>query len=295
MENITFRVAQKDDYHKLAPWLVAMSQAPEQHCLHTWVSGSADELEQQLLSYLDDSELCYIMALRDERIVGAMGSEYDEELGRGWLHGPHAVAEQWEEITAGLLTRLLSALPPSIKQANAGLNVENARGRRFYVACGFEEDDVQAFDLLLTPADRVASDEERCGSLEPVHAPSFVQLYEAIFPLAYYSGERVVRMIGQSHQVFVAAEREKVLGFAVVAVDEERTSGEVQFLGIREDCRGRGYGRRLLLSAVDWLLDEVDVSVVCLAVNERNHNALRLYQSVGFKLRNTGVGLTKEL
>jgi ribosomal protein S18 acetylase RimI-like enzyme len=181
----------------------------------------------------------------------------------------------------------------------AGLNVEIARGRRFYIACGFEEEGALAFDLLLTPADRVTPDEERCGTLEPVNAPSFVQLYQAIFPMADYSGERVVRMIGQSHQVFVAlgeaAEGEEVFGFAVVAVDEARTSGEIQFLGIREDCRGRGYGRRLLLSAVDWLLDEVGASVVCLAVNERNQNALHLYQSVGFKLRNTGVGLTKEV
>ena len=111
MENITFRVAQRDDYRTLTPWLVEMSQAPEQHCLHTWVSGSADELEQQLLNYLDDGELCYVLALQDGRVVGAMGGEYDEELGRGWLHGPHAVAEQWEEIAAGLFTRLRSALP----------------------------------------------------------------------------------------------------------------------------------------------------------------------------------------
>jgi len=295
MEDVLFRVAQRDDYHRLVPWLVEISQAPEQQCLHTWVSGSAAELEQQLLSYLDDGELCYVLALRNGGLVGAMGSEYDQELGRGWLHGPHAVAERWGEIAVELFARLRAALPPAIKRVYAGLNVENERGRRFYVACGFEEEGVLAFDLLLTPADRVASNEGRCGSLEPVHAPSFIQLYQEIFPLAYYSGERVVRMIGQSHQVFVAARGKDVLGFVVAAVDEARTSGEIQFLGVREDRRGRGYGRRLLISAIDWLLGQAGLSEVSLAVNERNHNALRLYQSVGFRLRNTGVGLTKEL
>ncbi len=87
---------------------------PTQHCLHTWVSGSAAELEQQLLSYLDDGELCYVLELRNGCLVGAMGSEYDEGLGHGWLHGPHAVAEQWDEIAAGLFARLRSALPPTI-------------------------------------------------------------------------------------------------------------------------------------------------------------------------------------
>jgi GNAT superfamily N-acetyltransferase len=246
------------------------------------------------LSYLDDAELCYVMAVRDGGIWGAMGSEYDQELGRGWLHGPHAVAEHWETLAEVLFARLLAELPGNIGRLIVGLNVENMRGRHFYVQHGFEEDETLAFDFHLTSADRVVSTEPSCDCLEPLHAPSFVQLYETMFPMAYYSGVRVVRMIGDSHQVFVVAEGAEVLGFAVVAVDEERTSGEIQFLGVHEECRRRGYGQRLLLSAIDWLLDEVGVTDVCLAVNERNTHALHLYEGVGFKLRNIGMGLTKE-
>jgi ribosomal protein S18 acetylase RimI-like enzyme len=297
MKDIVLQVAQRADYHKLAPWLVEMSQAPAQHCVHTWVNGSADELAQQLLGYLDDGELCYVIAMQDGRIVGAMGSEYDEELGRGWLHGPHAPDERWEEIADALLARLVAELPDNIGRLAAGLNVENARGRRFYTRHGFEEDKDLGFDFHMTPFDRVtadprSNDEPRCGFLEPSQAPAFVQLYEATFPMAYYSGERVVRMIGDSHQVFAVAEGADVHGFAVVALDEEHASGEIQFLGVRADCRRRGYGRRLLLSAIDWLADEVGVADISLAVNERNTHALHLYESVGFKLRTVAVGLT---
>lgn len=110
MEDILVRVVQRDNYRELAEWLVQISQAPEQHCLHTWSGQSAEGLQQQLMSYWDDSELCYFMALQGDQLVGALGSEYDEGLGRGWLHGPHVAAEDWERIAAELFRRLLSGL-----------------------------------------------------------------------------------------------------------------------------------------------------------------------------------------
>ncbi|NIV30621.1 MAG: hypothetical protein GWN58_14320, partial [Anaerolineae bacterium] len=116
MEEIIYRAAERDGYGELAEWLVRVSQPPEQHCLLTWSGQSAAGLQQQLLGYLDDSELCYVLAFHDGRLVGAIGAEYDEELGRGWLHGPHVTAKDWEPIAEELVTRLLAELPSSIEQ-----------------------------------------------------------------------------------------------------------------------------------------------------------------------------------
>lgn len=295
MEDIIFRVAQRDDYRELAEWLVQVSQAPEQHCLHTWSGQSAEGLQQQLLSYWDESELCYVVALRHGQLVGAMGSEYDEGLERGWLHGPHVATEGWAAITAQLFRRLLAELPMCIGQLDAYLNVENTRGRRFYVQQGFKEREHLNYDFWLTPDERVVSGDRSCILLGKEHETSLKQLYEALFPAAYYSAERVLQMIGQSHQVLVVVEGEEVLGFVVVSVEEGLSTGEIQFLGVREDCRRQGYGRRLLLSAIDWLLDRAGVSGVCLNVGEEQVHARGLYESVGFKLRHTGIGFRKAL
>ena len=132
MDSLILRVARRDDYQELASWIAQICRAPDQHCLHTWSGESADVLHSKLVGYLDASELCYVLALQTDRIVGAMGSEYDEELGRGWLHGPHAMGETWDAIAAQLLARLLEELPASITQLDAYLNVENVRGQRFY-------------------------------------------------------------------------------------------------------------------------------------------------------------------
>jgi GNAT superfamily N-acetyltransferase/RimJ/RimL family protein N-acetyltransferase len=295
MEYILFRVAQRDDYRELAHWLVHMSQAPERHCLHTWSGQSAAGLQQQLLSYWDDSELCYLMAVRGDRLVGAIGSEYDEGLGRGWLHGPHVAVEDWERIAAELFHRLLAELPPAIGQLDAYLNVENRRGRRFYAQQGFEERGNLSHEFCLTSGDRLASSEGQGILLEEEHETSFKQLYEALFPAAYYSAERIIQMLGQSHQVLVVAEGEDVLGFAVVGVEGSPSEGEIQFFGVREDSRHQGYGRRLLLSATGWLFDRAGVSQVCLNVGEELVHARALYESVGFRPRYTGIGLQRTL
>jgi GNAT superfamily N-acetyltransferase len=295
MEDVIFRVAQRDDYRELAEWLVQMSQAPEQHCLHTWSGQSAEGLQQQLLSYWDESELCYIMALRDGQLVGAMASECDEGLKRGWLHGPHVAARDWGLIAAELFTRLLAELPTCIGQLDAYLNVENARGRRFYARQGFKEREHLNYDFWLTPDERVVSGDRGCVLLGKEHETSFKQLYEALFPAAYYSAERVTHMIGRSHQVLVAAEGDEVLGFAVVSTEGNESVGEIQFFGVREDSRCQGYGRRLLLSAIDWLLDRAGVSRVCLNVGEELVHVRGLYENVGFRLQFTGVGLGKTL
>jgi len=292
MENVAFWVAQREDFGELAQWLVQVSQAPDQHCLHTWSGEGAKALEAQLQGYWDDGELCYVVARRDGVLVGAMGSEYDEGLGRGWLHGPHGAAGDWDAVAEELLAQLSGELPACIGRLHAFLNVENRRGRRFYARHGFDERPHLNYEFWLAPEERVVSEGAGCSPIAAGQEASFKRLYAALFANAYYSAERVLEMIGHSHQVFVAAEGEQVLGFAV-ASGAEGQPGEVQFLGVREDARRQGYGRCLLLSAVDWLLDAGGVPRVTLNVGDELVNARELYESAGFRLRFTGVGLER--
>jgi GNAT superfamily N-acetyltransferase len=269
-----------------------MGQAADQHCLHTWSGQDAAALREQFLAYWEASELCYVLAWQAGQLVGAMGSEYDAELERAWLHGPHVATKDWDAIAAALFGRLLAELPACVRRWEAYLNVENVRGRRFYTRQGFEARQSLSYDFWLAPDDRVTSGDRRCDLLGKEHLASFQPLYEALFPAAYYSATRIVQMVGQTHQVFVVAEGAEVLGFAVASV-EDRSAGEIQFLGVREDVRRQGVGRRLLLAAVDWLLDEAGVARVCLNVGAEHVHARCLYESVGFRLRFTGIGLHK--
>jgi ribosomal protein S18 acetylase RimI-like enzyme len=294
MNKIIFQEAGAQDFKQLAEWLVMMSQKPEQHCLHTWADQSAEGLAEQLINYRHDEELCYLMAFRDAEIVGAIGSEYDRSLRRAWLHGPHAAVENWQLLAEELFRRILAALPEEIRQLDVYLNFENVRGRNFYREQGFKERDNLNYDFWLEPDRRVTSGEGRSRLLEKAQESSFIELFDALFPKAYYSAERIIEMNGQSHQVLVEAQGETVLGFAVVSVEGDQSDGELQFFGVREDSRRRGYGRKLLLSAIDWLVDQAGVKGVSLNVGEELVHARALYESAGFRLRFAGIGLEKK-
>jgi ribosomal protein S18 acetylase RimI-like enzyme len=293
--NFILRTAQRDDFQMLAPWLATIGQPPQHQCLHTWSGENADVLCETLLGYWDDGELCYVSAYKDDQLVGAMGSEFDKELGRAWLHGPHAVDEEWEAIAQLLYVRLSAELPPMVRQFDAYLNTENKRARSFYLQQGFAEQDSLNYDFWLAPENRVGAGEAGCQMLDKEQEVSFKELYTSLFPTAYYSGERIIQMIGDSHRVMVLAEGEEVSGFVIVNTTGPSSPGEVQFLGVREDCRRRQYGRRLLLAGIDWLFDVASAPRIVLNVSQELINAQALYESVGFKLRFTGVGLRKML
>jgi len=222
-----------------------------------------------------------------------MGAEYDTTLQRAWLHGPHVTLEDWAGMAAHLFERLLEVLPPEVEQLAAYVNTQNLRAKSFYVARGFRERDTPSHEFWLVPSDRRGVVPGNVVDLAAEHQASFTSLHRSLFPAAYYSAERVIQMMGASHHVVVLAEGSDVLGFAVAAAEVPESTGEIQFLGVREDCRRRGFGMNLLVSAVNWLLDEAHVPRISLNVDAHLSAARRLYESVGFRLRFSGIGLSR--
>ena len=237
--------------------------------------------------------ISHVLAFQGENLVGAMGCEYDEELHRGWLHGPHAKIDDWDSLAEDLFVRVVEALPPSVTILDAYPNTANTRAVDFYGRHGFSEVGGVSHVYGLTSESRVASRAAPCVRLQKCHEPSFLELYHTLFLNAYYSGRRVLSMIGSSYRVFVISEGVDVLGFAAGSANEGSKSGEVQFVGVREDRRGKGLGRRLLCAVVDWLFDGAAVSEVTLNVHQDVPHARSLYESVGFTRRYSGLGLRK--
>jgi len=293
MSEIAFRLAQRGDVPGLARWLVRLCEDPKQHCMHTWSGEDAADLGGLLSKYFDDGELVYVLAFRGESLVGAMGCEIDEELQRGWLHGPHVGLGDWESMAEELSAGVVAALPPSINTLDAYPNTANTRAADFYRRRGFSEIGGVSYVYGMAAEDWVASGGTSCTPLEEGHEPSFLKLYRALFPNAYYSGQRILSMLGSSHRVFVIAEGLEILGFAAGCADEDSRSGEVQFVGVRQDRRGEGLGRRLLQAVVDWLFGEVAVSEVTLNVRQDVPHARSLYERAGFTRRYAGVGLRR--
>jgi mycothiol synthase len=80
---------------------------------------------------------------------------------------------------------------------------------------------------------------------------------------------------------FLAKRGEQPIGVMLTRV--ESAGGELTYLGLRPECRGRGLGRELLRFAITHSV-AVGFPKLSLSVDVRNEPALQLYRSHGFRM-----------
>ncbi len=127
MEADCIRLATANDLRATGALVAESCSEPAAHCLHSWSGESSDEVAVELAEIHARGELVYALAESAGGLLGAYGCEYDRELGRGWLLGPHA-RQDWDSVGSRLHGPLRAALPPGITRLTAFLNVANERG-----------------------------------------------------------------------------------------------------------------------------------------------------------------------
>jgi ribosomal protein S18 acetylase RimI-like enzyme len=224
----------------------------------------------------------------------------DRDLARGWLWGPFVLTEDWDQvwdqvwdqIAASLPAKLLELLPAPIHRLDFFVNIANQRAYRFYLEHGFQKPEVSYVYVAPRP-EKPLPLSEPCSHLQAEQSLRFCTLHDTIFPKTYYTGQDILDQLDDDHQVFICGAGEDVLGYVYVIVDESG-EGYIDFLGVRDDVRGRGLGKRLLLTALRWLFEYKSVLDVGLTVAQNLSNARSLYESVGFHIKHTGVSARKD-
>jgi len=90
------------------------------------------------------------------------------------------------------------------------------------------------------------------------------------------------------------AQTQCIHSYTYAEIDHHMNEGFITFLGVDESYRRKGYAIRLLQTALTWFFADKDMPRVSLTVNERNDNALALYEKAGFALRYAGVNMRRE-
>lgn len=291
-DDITIRLAEPSDLDAIARWTVDRCREPGRQCLHSWTSGSEEEAAAELRTLVEQDEIVLLVAERGDRLIGALSAEHDVDLGRGWLRGPHVTDDDWPAVAPRLLAELRPQLPEAVTLLFAYLEVRNERGISFYLDEGFGRRNPIAHELVLPGDVAIEPPATTAESLSPAFEAGFLALFAELFPKTYFTGERLVELNGTSHRILVETEGEsEVLGFAVLALDELGSGGELQFVGVAPRARRRGLGRRLVTSTVQRLREEEGRTTLSLNVTDDNAEARALYEQLGFRVQFSGTSL----
>ena len=293
--NITIKQAKAEDFETIAKLIADKNKNPETHCIQSDTGNDHQSIQNEITRLDLDSGICFVVAFHNNHLIGTLGCELDDELGRGWLRGPFVIdnANDWDNTASDLLQGLLKILPSTIHWLDSFLNIANERGNNFYLTHGFKQLRLVHVYVVTSP-ENPPGFSSTCDLLHPNQAQDFINLHDSIFPRTYATGQRIVDKLGDHHQVFVYNQGSEIIGYLYAAIEEDSGNGSVEFLGVREDARGKGIGRQLLQAALQWFFEVERVPQATLVVNDNLANARSLYESVGFRLKYTGVHARKE-
>lgn len=295
MNNISIKQAHREDFDSISRLIADQNKNPQTHCIQSDTGEDYQAILREM-THLDlSSAICFVVAFQDDRLIGVLGCELDEELGRGWVRGPFIVTEPdaWDTLASVLLQELLAVLPPTIHWLDSFLNIANEHGNAFYLNHGFRQLRL-VHVYVAAPPEKPLVLPSPCEILKPQQAQEFITLHQTIFPHTYATGQRILDKLGDSHQVFVYTQREELLGYLYAALEEGSGDGLVEFVGVRATARGQGIGQQLLQTALQWFFEVKQVSQATLVVNDNLTNARSLYERVGFRLKYTGIHARKE-
>ncbi len=111
----------------------------------------------------------------------------------------------------------------------------------------------------------------------------YIALHDSIFPDIYISGQDVIADVGKNHHVFVLLEEERIAAFSVLCAHGNRRA-TAELIAVKEDKRGRGYGRAVLSYLAFRCFGLMGMEALDLIVDSGNEKALRLYLDFGFQV-----------
>jgi ribosomal protein S18 acetylase RimI-like enzyme len=299
MVEITVENVQPDARATLAAFLFTNNRAPT-CCLHAHAGETASAYAAELAG-LPPDEAAFVVAKIDGAMVGVMGAEFEAGGDRAWLRGPVASAALDPTLAAAVCDALWSQLPsllPTTAVRQDGFPEEtHSVLRAWYARHGFSEQP-HYFVYEAKRPERLPDQPAPVTTASPNHHASLVALAKFVFPTGYLTDAQLCATNDDDHAVFVIADGGRVDGYVYITMQDmgdEPPQGYVDYLVVRPQARGLGYGRLLLQAALAWSFGVRGAPLAALTVAADNANAKSLYHSVGFALVSTGVPMRRDL
>lgn len=238
----------------------------------------------------------FLLAYEDEALVGVFGVDADLEVDRAWLYGPLVEHADWHTLADELYRQALTLIPAGIHSFDLFSDIQNTRLDEFAARHGFPQHSEDAVMTLMRGNYKPhANRGTKVIPYEESFFADFEHLHNAVFPGTYFTARQIVDRINETHQLLLAVDGDRLLGYHFGKIDPAAESGYVDFIGTDESARGRGIGADLLTTGLDWMFSAPSTQKVSLTVNADNQIARGLYAKFGFVTERVLRGYRKKV
>ncbi|SDC67177.1 GNAT family N-acetyltransferase [Shouchella lonarensis] len=270
------------NFKELASFLASMNQLPQHHV------GYCGSKAAEILSTLEEdfSPTDFVVQYGQGEIIGALGFEVDMERKEIELWGPFVQAPNWEEIADQLWHQRVSLLSGTETYTCWSFyNEQNS------TAITWMKQKQATFTGRACILQVTSNSCKRYGigveQLQRDNEAAFIALHDELFPNTYYSGREIVERLNEEQVVYVVKEAKEMVGYVYVEGQKAFKEGSIEFIGVKENARKKGYGKRLLSQAVHFLFEAIGVEDITLCVDTDQQAAINLYKSIGFTEKHT--------
>ena len=269
----------KNSIKELSEFIGRINKLPEKNI--GYLGEDPLEIEESLRDYFPENtiENFFVLAYEDEKLVGVLGMDIDEEKGVGEALGPFIDTDNYKETETILFTEIDKILPTSLKRINMYFNKENKRCKE--ISEKLEGEYLKEFYYMGVNKENFLSiGSKDITEVEKDDYKEFIELHEEIFKEPYYSGQDIINRLNEDRKVLIFKD-ENSKGYMYVEYNEEFHEGSIEFIGVKEESRGLGIGKKLLSSGINWLFSNKNLEVINLNTSTDN-KAFYLYKSLGF-------------
>ena len=269
-------VATQNDLAELSQFASRRQSDPESHIAYLSIEASdiASELEE-----LDAWHHFTLIARDENRLLGWLTAETDEEIGRVWWLGPFCLDDDWDSIADDLLLTARRDLTAQFTQEEAASDDRHVRLDGWCRRHGFTEHTASAaLDLRSkTKPDRdsavvVMSDTTRA---------SVAMLHDRYFPGSHRTGDQLVAHDQTTVLVRPTSPDASDVDGYVATQHQADGSTYIDFLGVVEHARRTRVATQLIRAVTSSSGD--DEAHFHLTVRADNEAARRLYNRLGFE------------
>lgn len=217
------------------------------------------------------------LAFEDDRLIGWLVGDIDDELGRVFWWGPFVTAGDWDGVASLLHGDCSKLLRPEITEEEMAIDSRFVRCQIWAAEHGFA---AEMGSLALVLDSDPWDSELEIRAVRDDDLATLGALHEELFPGTHTTGRGLVEDRDDDH-VRLVTEIDGLLAGYVAFEFQPDGAGYLDFLGVSPRFQRRGLGTQLVRAAVASL-GRRGAAPIHLTVREDNRGARQLYGSLGF-------------